>query len=45
MQAIVALPKPVIARVHGVAHRRRRKLVASCDLALAASDARFATPA
>ena len=45
MQAIVALPKPVIARVHGVATAAGAQLVASCDLALAAADARFATPA
>ncbi|WP_277061371.1 enoyl-CoA hydratase [Rivihabitans pingtungensis] len=44
MQAIVALPKPVIARVHGVATAAGAQLVASCDLALAAADARFATP-
>ena len=44
MQAIVALPKPVIARVHGVATAAGCQLVASCDLAVAAEDARFATP-
>ena len=44
MQAIVALPKPVIARVHGVATAAGAQLVASADLALAAEDARFATP-
>ncbi|MGO8738836.1 enoyl-CoA hydratase [Rhodoblastus sp.] len=44
MQAIVALPKPVIARVHGVATAAGAQLVASADLALCAEDARFATP-
>ncbi len=44
MQAIVALPKPVIARVHGVATAAGAQLVASADLAFAAEDARFATP-
>lgn len=44
MQAIVKLPKPVIARVHGVATAAGAQLVASCDLAVAADDARFATP-
>lgn len=44
MQAIVHLPKPVIARVHGVATAAGCQLVASCDLAVAADDARFATP-
>jgi len=40
----VRLPKPVIARVHGVATAAGCQLVASCDLAVAADDARFATP-
>jgi enoyl-CoA hydratase/carnithine racemase len=44
MQAIVALPQPVIAAVHGVATAAGCQLVASCDLAVAAADARFATP-
>ena len=44
MQQIVALPKPVIARVHGVATAAGCQLVASCDLAVAAETARFATP-
>src|SRR3954469_13032437 len=44
MQAITALPKPVIARVHGVATAAGCQLVATCDLAVAAEDARFATP-
>ncbi len=44
MLAIVHLPKPVIAEVHGVATAAGCQLVASCDLAVAAEDARFATP-
>jgi enoyl-CoA hydratase/carnithine racemase len=44
MLAIVRLPKPVIAQVHGVATAAGCQLVASCDLAVAAKDARFATP-
>ena len=44
MQAIVALPKPVIAAVEGVATAAGCQLVAACDLAIAGQDARFATP-
>jgi len=44
MLAIVHLPKPVIARVHGIATAAGCQLVASCDLAVAADTARFATP-
>ena len=44
MQRIVRLPKPVIARVHGIATASGCQLVASCDLAVAADTARFATP-
>lgn len=44
MTAIVRLPKPVIARVHGIATAAGCQLVASCDLAVAAEDSRFATP-
>src|SRR4029077_3801557 len=44
MMSIVRLSKPVIARVHGVATAAGCQLVASCDLALAAETARFATP-
>ncbi len=44
MLAIVTLPKPVIAQVHGIATAAGCQLVASCDLAVAADDARFATP-
>jgi len=42
MTSIVRLPKPVIARVHGIATAAGCQLVATCDLAVAASDARFA---
>ena len=44
MLAIVRLPKPVIAEVHGIATAAGCQLVASCDLAVAAEEARFATP-
>ncbi len=44
MTSIVRLPKPVIARVHGIATAAGCQLVASCDLAVAADTARFATP-
>ena len=43
MQAIVALPQPVIAQVQGIATAAGCQLVASCDLALAGRSARFAT--
>src|SRR6202158_4981641 len=44
MLPILRLPQPVIAKVHGVATAAGCQLVASCDLAVAADDARFATP-
>ena len=44
MLKIVRLPKPVIAAVHGIATAAGCQLVATCDLAVAAEDARFATP-
>ena len=44
MLTIVGLPKPVIAEVHGVATAAGCQLVATCDLAVAAEEARFATP-
>jgi enoyl-CoA hydratase/carnithine racemase len=44
MQSIVNCSKPVIAEVHGVATAAGCQLVASCDLAIAADVARFATP-
>lgn len=42
MLAIMKLPVPVIARVHGVATAAGCQLVAQCDLAVAASEAKFA---
>jgi enoyl-CoA hydratase/carnithine racemase len=44
MQAIVQLPKPVVAAVQGVATAAGCQLVASCDLAVASENATFATP-
>ena len=42
MLRLMRLPQPVIAKVQGVATANGCNLVASCDLAVAASDARFA---
>src|SRR5882757_1748956 len=44
MQAIVQLPKPVVAAVQGVATAAGCQLVATCDLAVASQAATFATP-
>ena len=44
MQAIVHLPKPVVAAVQGIATAAGCQLVASCDLAVASETAGFATP-
>jgi enoyl-CoA hydratase/carnithine racemase len=44
MQQIVSLPQPVIAVVQGVASAAGCQLVASCDLAIASTAAKFATP-
>jgi enoyl-CoA hydratase/carnithine racemase len=44
MQTIVRHPRPVIAEVQGIATAAGCQLVASCDLAIASSAARFATP-
>ncbi|BBB99874.1 enoyl-CoA hydratase/carnithine racemase [Bradyrhizobium japonicum] len=44
MQAIVRLPKPVVAAVQGIATAAGCQLVASCDLAVASEAAAFATP-
>jgi enoyl-CoA hydratase/carnithine racemase len=44
METIHRLPQPVIAKVQGIATAAGCQLVASCDLAVAAADARFATP-
>ena len=43
MLALNQLPQPVIARVHGTATAAGCQLVAACDLAVASSEARFAT--
>jgi enoyl-CoA hydratase/carnithine racemase len=44
MRKIVRCPKPVIAKVHGIATAAGCQLVASCDLAIAGESATFATP-
>jgi enoyl-CoA hydratase/carnithine racemase len=44
MTTVQSIDQPVIARVHGVATAAGCQLVASCDLAVAESGARFATP-
>lgn len=44
METIHHVPQPVIAKVHGVATAAGCQLVAACDLAVAAADARFGTP-
>ena len=44
MLAIIGLAKPVIARVQAMATAAGCQLVASCDLAIAAKEAKFATP-
>jgi enoyl-CoA hydratase/carnithine racemase len=44
MRTLQALPQPVVAAVQGVATAAGCQLVASCDLAVAADGARFATP-
>jgi enoyl-CoA hydratase/carnithine racemase len=41
MQRIPALPQPVIAQVHGIATAAGCQLAASCDMVVAAEDARF----
>lgn len=44
MMTIVRSPKPVIAQVQGPAYAAGCQLVASCDLAVASTEAQFATP-
>jgi enoyl-CoA hydratase/carnithine racemase len=44
MQAVVLLPKPVVAAVQGIATAAGCQLVSSCDLAVASEAAGFATP-
>jgi len=44
MEKVQGIPQPVIAEVAGIATAAGCQLVATCDLAVAASDAKFATP-
>lgn len=44
MQTIQRVPQPVIASVHGIATAAGCQLVATCDLAIASENAKFATP-
>lgn len=44
MMLVQSLRQPVIARVHGIATAAGCQLVATCDLAISADTARFATP-
>jgi enoyl-CoA hydratase/carnithine racemase len=44
METIQSVRQPVIAKVHGVATAAGCQLVAACDLAIAETSARFATP-
>src|SRR5256885_4246977 len=44
METIQAIPQPVLARVHAIATAAGCQLVATCDLAVASTDAAFATP-
>ena len=44
MTRIQSIPQPVIAEVRGIATAAGCQLVATCDLAIASEEARFATP-
>lgn len=44
MHTVQTIPQPVIARVHGIATAAGCQLVATCDLAIANEQAKFATP-
>jgi enoyl-CoA hydratase/carnithine racemase len=44
METVQSIPQPVIAKVHGVATAAGCQLAATCDLIVAAEEARFATP-
>ncbi len=44
METIQRIPQPVIAAVHGIATAAGCQLVATCDLAVATEEAKFATP-
>jgi len=43
MMTLNQMPQPIIARIHGIATAAGCQLVAACDLAVAADEARFAT--
>jgi len=43
MMTLIRIPQPVIARVHGMATAAGCQLVATCDLAVAAENAKFGT--
>ncbi|HEY5791449.1 MAG TPA: enoyl-CoA hydratase [Gammaproteobacteria bacterium] len=43
MQTLTRIPQPVIAKVHSIATAAGCQLVATCDLAIAAEGAKFAT--
>jgi len=44
METVQSIPQPVIARVHATATAAGCQLAATCDLVVAAQEARFATP-
>ena len=44
MDTVQRIPQPVIAAVHGIATAAGCQLVATCDLAVASEEAKFATP-
>ena len=44
MDAVQAIPQPVVAKVHALATAAGCQLVASCDLAVASEEAAFAIP-
>ena len=44
MEKIQSIPQPVIAEIAGIATAAGCQLVATCDLAVASEEARFATP-
>jgi enoyl-CoA hydratase/carnithine racemase len=44
MDTIQEIPQPVLARVHAIATAAGCQLVATCDLAVASTEAAFATP-
>jgi enoyl-CoA hydratase/carnithine racemase len=44
METLQAIPQPVIAEIAGIATAAGCQLVATCDLAIASSEAKFATP-